>query len=217
MCRRPSRAGGGPASRDRPRVRAREAAAHRDDRRGGGATASHSRDRWLAAALSATANTLSKLAPWRTICARMGEGAHDGRGAQFRTNVSRCWGAPVQCGAQPWTRKGVLGWGGLGTLIGAVLGVTTGRAHCLVHRVRKECGKNEGESGSTLIARTAGGRHSLTTGKGWWEEATYVGCARTSARDTSPKVPRVLNRADSKQGQYHTCTTSALVLNIFEN
>ena len=43
MCRRPSRAGGGPASRDRPRVRAREAAAHRDDRRGGGATASHSR------------------------------------------------------------------------------------------------------------------------------------------------------------------------------
>ena len=33
MCRRPSRAGGGPASRDRPRVRAREAATHRDDRR----------------------------------------------------------------------------------------------------------------------------------------------------------------------------------------
>ena len=45
MCRRPSRAGGGQASRDCPRVRARAAAAHRDDRRGGGATTSHSR--WL--------------------------------------------------------------------------------------------------------------------------------------------------------------------------
>ena len=72
-------------------------------------------------------------------------------------------------GHDPGHHKGALGRGGLGTLIGAVLGVTIGRAHCLVHRVRKECGKNKGEVRPTLIARGAGGRHSLTTGAGWWE------------------------------------------------
>ena len=105
-------------------------------------------------------------------------------------------------GHDPGHHKGALGRGGLGTLIGAVVGMTTVRAHRLGQRVRKECGKKKGEVRPTLIARTAGGRHSLTTGAGWWEEATYVGGARTSARDTSPKVPRVLNRGDSKQGQY---------------
>ena len=105
-------------------------------------------------------------------------------------------------GHNPEHHKGTLGWGGLGTLVGAVLGVTTGRAHCLAHRVRKRCGKKKGESRSTLIARAAGGRHSLTTSAGWWEEAMYAGGTRTSACDTSPKVLRALNRAYSKQGQF---------------
>ena len=117
--------------------------------------------------------------------------------ALMRASVGELLGS---AGHTPGHHKGALGQGGRGTLIRAVVGVTTMRAHCLAHQVRKECGKNEGESKSTLIARTAGGRHSLTTGAGWWEEATYVGGARTSARDTSPKVPRVLNRADPKHG-----------------
>ena len=73
------------------------------------------------------------------------------------------------------------------------------RAHCLAHQVRKECGKNEGESKSTLIARTAGGRHPLTMCAGWWEEATYVGGARTSARDASQKMTTRQNWAFTKQ------------------
>ena len=95
-----------------------------------------------------------------------------------------------------------LGRGGLGTLIRAVVGVTAARAHRLDLRVRKRCGKKEGEVRPTLIARAAGGRRSLTKCAGWREEATYVGGARTSARDASPKVPRALNRANSKQGSY---------------
>ena len=43
---------------------------------------------------------MSRLAPWRPICARVGEGAHVGRGAQFRTNGSECGEASGQCGAQ---------------------------------------------------------------------------------------------------------------------
>ena len=78
--------------------------------------------------------------------------------------------------------------------------MTTGRAHCLAHQVRKRCGKKKGESKSTLIARAAGGRHSLTTSVGWWEEAMYAGGARTSARDASPKVPRALNWGNPKTG-----------------
>ena len=65
----------------------------------------------LQPALSATANALSKLAPWRPICAWMGEGANVGRGAEFRTGVSRCKGAFLQCGAQPRASQGCIGLG----------------------------------------------------------------------------------------------------------
>ena len=105
-------------------------------------------------------------------------------------------------GHNPGHHMRALGRGGLGTLIGAVVGMTTVRAHRLDHRVRKECGKKKGEVRPTRIARAAGGRRSLTTGAGCWEEATYVGGARTSARDESAKVPRALNRGNSKQGRY---------------
>ena len=105
-------------------------------------------------------------------------------------------------GHDPGHHKGALGRGGLGTLIGAVVGMTTVRAHRLDHRVRKECGKNKGEVRPTLIARAAGDRRSLTTGAGCWEEAMDAGGARTSARDESAKVPRVPNRGNSKQGRY---------------
>ena len=103
-------------------------------------------------------------------------------------------------GHNPGLHTGALGRGGLGTLIRAVVGVTAARAHRLDHRVRKRCGKKKGEVRPTRIVRAAGGRRSLTKCAGWREEATYVGGARTSARDASPKVPRVPNRADSKQG-----------------
>ena len=65
----------------------------------------------LQPALSATANALSKLAPWRPICAWMGEGANVGRGAEFRTGVRRCGEPPEQCGAQPWASQGCIGLG----------------------------------------------------------------------------------------------------------
>ena len=105
-------------------------------------------------------------------------------------------------GHNPEPYKGAFGRGGHGTPGGAVVEVTTGRAHCLVHRVRKRCGKKEGEVRPTLIARAAGDRRSLTTGAGCWEEAMDAGGARTSARDESAKVPRVPNRGNSKQGRY---------------
>ena len=84
--------------------------------------------------------------------------------ALMRASVGELLGS---AGHTPGHHKGALGRGGHGTPVGAVLGVTTGRAHCLVHRVRKECGKNKGEVSPTLIARAAGGRHSLTTSAGW--------------------------------------------------
>ena len=156
----------------------------------------------LQPALSATANALSRLAAWRPIC-------EDGRGRAMSGGVqnSAPMGAsagelPGSAGHNPADHVGALGRGGLGTLIGAVVGVTTVRAHRLDHRVRKRCGKKEGEVRPTLIARAAGDRRSLTTGAGWWEEAMHVGGACTSARDESAKVPRVPNRGNSKQGQY---------------
>ena len=117
--------------------------------------------------------------------------------ALMRASVGELLGS---AGHTPGHHKGALGRGGHGTPVGAVLGVTTGRAHCLVHRVRKRCGKKKGEVRPTLIARAAGGRQSLTTGEGCGGEAMYAGGARTSARDASPKVPTALNRADPKHG-----------------
>ena len=69
-------------------------------------------------------------------------------------------------GLDPGHLKCAFSQGGRGTLIRAVVGVTSGLPHGLVHRVRKRCGKKKGESRSTLIARAAGGRHPLTTGAG---------------------------------------------------
>ena len=103
-------------------------------------------------------------------------------------------------GHNPGHHMGALGRGGLGTLIGAVVGVTTVRAHRMDHRVRKRCGKKEGEARPTRIARAAGGCRSLTTGAGWWEEAPYAGGARTSARDASQKMTTRQNWAFTKQG-----------------
>ena len=103
-------------------------------------------------------------------------------------------------GHNPGLHIGALGRGGLGTLIRAVVGVTAARAHRLDLRVRKRCGKKKGEVRPTRIVRAAGGRHPLTRCEGCGEEATYVGGARTSARDASPQVPRALKRADPKQG-----------------
>ena len=145
---------------------------------------------------------MSRLAPWRPICARMGEGAHVGRvhnSALMGASAGKLLGS---AGHNPGHHMRALGRGGLGTLIGAVVGVTTVRAHRLDHRVRKRCGKKEGEVRPTLIARAAGDRRSLTTGAGCWEEAMDAGGARTSARDESAKVPRVPNRGNSKQGRY---------------
>ena len=98
----------------------------------------------------------------------------NGRGARMTVGVHHS--APVRASARELLgsaghdrghHKGALGRGGLGTLIGTVVGMTTVRAHRLDHRVRKECGKNKGEVRPTLIARAAGGRQSLTTGEGW--------------------------------------------------
>ena len=69
-------------------------------------------------------------------------------------------------GHNPGHHMRALGRGGLGTLIGAVVGVTAARAHRLIHRVRKRCGKKKGEVRPTRIVRAAGGRRSLTTGAG---------------------------------------------------
>ena len=65
-------------------------------------------------------------------------------------------------GHDPGHHMRALGRGGLGTLIGAVVGVTTVRAHRMDHRVRKRCGKKKGEVRPTRIVRAAGGRHPLT-------------------------------------------------------
>ena len=109
---------------------------------------------------------------------------------------------PGSAGHNPADHVGALGRGGLGTLIRAVVGVTAARAHRLDHRVRKRCGKKKVEVRPTRIVRAAGGRRSLTKCAGWWEEATYVGGARTSARDASQKMPTRLNTANSKHGSY---------------
>ena len=79
--------------------------------------------------------------------------------APMRASVGELLGS---AGHTPGHHKGALGRGGHGTPVGAVLGVTTGRAHCLVHRVRKRCRKKKVEVRRTLIAQAAGGRHPLT-------------------------------------------------------
>ena len=59
-------------------------------------------------------------------------------------------------GHNPEPYKGAFGRGGHGTPGGAVVEVTTGRAHCLVHRVRKRCGKKKGEVRPTrMFLRTS--------------------------------------------------------------
>ena len=94
--------------------------------------------------------------------ARMSVGVQNSAPVRMSAGEHLC-----SAGHNPGHHKGALGRGGLGTLIGAVLGVTTGRAHRLVHRVRKRCEKKKGEVRPTLIARAAGGRHSLTTRARW--------------------------------------------------
>ena len=84
--------------------------------------------------------------------------------ALMRASVGELLGS---AGHTPGHHKGALGQGGRGTLIRLVVGVTTMRADCLAHQVRKRCGKKKGEVRPTLIARAAGGRQSLTTGEGW--------------------------------------------------
>ena len=141
------------------------------------------------------------MAPWRPICgwerARMTVRVQNS--APMEASAREHLGS---AGHNPGHHMRALGRGGLGTLIGAVVGVTTVRAHRMDHRVRKRCGKKEGEVRPTRIARAARGRRSLTTGAGCWEEAMDAGGARTSARDESAKVPRVPNRGNSKQGRY---------------